>query len=394
MTGGLTSSVKVRRRLVIVFAGVEPVPVVLHCRRFKQEARKVAPLYGMKLAFDKSRVRSAKPGGVEVGEFVATASGDGWSTRSEIVIFGFGNINAHYAARPLAARLATGVFAQLDRILTGTLFRYLKANWRYGFFFLFPLVLLGAVTLPFAVLLAAAIQYLGAVHLVWALPLLVLLWWRSVVAVCARTHLPLVLDLWSFGYDYARGTRPEVHDMLGATISEAVERARNSDADEIVFTAHSLGAPPCIEAIASALRTNARPVLMTVGSALPAMALHPSARGLREAVRQVAETCPAWLDVQSLTDIMNFYRTHPTRSLGIEDRGNVHMMTVRFRNQLLPATYQAIKRDFFRVHRQFVLGVERPSPYSFHAILCGPERLEDIARRPGLNTDESRMRPR
>ena len=56
---------------------------------------------------------------------------------------------------------------------------------------------------------------------------------------------------------------------------------------------------------------------------------------------------------------------------------------MRFRNQLDPATYRAIKRDFFRVHRQFVFGVERRSHYAYHAILCGPEPFAEVARRGG-----------
>ena len=62
---------------------------------------------------------------------------------------------------------------------------------------------------------------------------------------------------------------------------------------------------------------------------------------------------------------------------------------MRFRNQLSDQTYRAIKRDFFRVHRQFVFGVERRSHYSYHAILCGPEPFAEVARHAGLSDDWS-----
>ena len=95
-----------------------------------------------------------------------------------------------------------------------------------------------------------------------------------------------------------------------------------------------------------------------------------------------------WLDVQSLTDILNFYGSEPAQAAHRPRPVPMQNTTkVRFRNQLGEATYRAIKRDFFRVHRQFVFGVERRSHYSYHAILLGPEPFAAVARRGGLADD-------
>ena len=93
--------------------------------------------------------------------------------------------------------------------------------------------------------------------------------------------------------------------------------------------------------------------------------------------------------MQSLTDILNFYGTRPAELLAGRSGPNQNTTRVRFRNQLDPATYRAIKRDFFRVHRQFVFGVERRSHYAYHAILCGPEPFAEVVRRGGLLDDWS-----
>ena len=81
----------------------------------------------------------------------------------------------------------------------------------------------------------------------------------------------------------------------------------------------------------------------------------------------------------------------PTRPNSSPDGRDPNQNTtrVRFRNQLEPATYRSIRRDFFRVHRQFVYGVERRSHYAYHAILCGPEPFAEVARRGGLLDDWS-----
>jgi hypothetical protein len=104
-------------------------------------------------------------------------------------------------------------------------------------------------------------------------------------------------------------------------------------------------------------------------------------------VGKVVEADLPWLDVQSLTDILNFYGTRPAELIAGRSGPNQNTTKVRFRHQLEPATYRAIKRDFFRVHRQFVYGVERRSHYAYHAILCGPEPFAEVARRGGLSED-------
>ena len=124
--------------------------------------------------------------------------------------------------------------------------------------------------------------------------------------------------------------------------------------------------------------------LLTVGSSLLKIALHPAARPLCAPLsKRSSRPIRPWLDVQSLTDILNFYGTKPAELLAGRSGPNQNTAKVRFRNQLEPATYRAIKRDFFRVHRQFVFGVERRSHYAYHAILCGPEPFAEVARRGG-----------
>jgi hypothetical protein len=42
---------------------------------------------------------------------------------------------------------------------------------------------------------------------------------------------------------------------------------------------------------------------------------------------------------------------------------------------LKPETYNGLKRDFFRVHRQFVMGNEQRYFYDYYMICCGPVSL-------------------
>ena len=377
-------------RLVLMFPGFEPIPVEAHCRRFTREAAKTAPVYGMTIEASAFAAEERSQTCIATGSFTVAAAGDGWSAATEVVIYGLGELNEDYAARNPVRRAIGGLAALVDFIASGTFFRYLSISWRYGFFFIFPLlVLIGAA-------LAARVAYLVGSALVDAAPALA--GWAA--ALCAfllvlvyaakRLHFLLVMDDWAFARDLARGRNPNLDRRLALLSADVRRRVGETAAGEIVFSAHSFGAVAAVIVLAEALDGHAAPArygLMTVGSSLLKIALHPAAKRLRGAVATIVRAGGPWLDVQSLTDILNFYGSKPAQLLAGAAGPDQTTTKVRFRSQLSDQTYRAIRRDFFRVHRQFVFGVERRSHYSYHAILCGPEPFAEVARHAGLSDD-------
>ncbi|MGH6860548.1 MAG: hypothetical protein ACRECY_09840, partial [Phyllobacterium sp.] len=162
--------------------------------------------------------------------------------------------------------------------------------------------------------------------------------------------------------------------------------SRPDGTSEIIVAAHSLGAICALPILDAAVRRNEgrRYGLLTVGSSLLKVAMHPAAGSLRKCVETVARGNTTWIDAQSLTDPMNFYKSDPIRDLDIDRCKSPVLVQVRFRHQLCDEAYKAIRRDFFRVHRQFVFGVEKRTHYSWHAILCGPQHFADVAAWGGL----------
>jgi hypothetical protein len=200
------------------------------------------------------------------------------------------------------------------------------------------------------------------------------------------------MDDWAFARDLARGSRPDIEARFALLSADVVRRVEASKAEEILFSGHSFGAIAAIMALADSLKATeatSRAGLLSVGSSLLKIALHPAAKRLGNAVKTIVVTDSSWLDVQSVTDILNFYGTNPAELIAGRSGPNQNTTKVRFRNQMEPANYRAIRRDFFRVHRQFVFAAERRSHYSYHAILCGPERFAEVVRRGGLSEDWS-----
>ena len=76
---------------------------------------------------------------------------------------------------------------------------------------------------------------------------------------------------------------------------------------------------------------------------------------------------------------MNFYKVDPVAVMGVSGKSPV-IRQVRIRAMLDAAAYRLIKRNFFRVHCQFVSGNNRRAAYDYFMLVCGPFRAEDQVR--------------
>jgi hypothetical protein len=369
----------VARRLALVFPGFEPIPVEAHCARFIREAKKNAPVFDMTV---ETSAPSFVKESVSTGAFTVRASGEGWRTDTEIVLYGLDDLNDAYAERGGVRRTIAGLAALADFVVTGTFFRFVRTSWRYGLFFLYPVALLLAALL-IGVLVVRFLPGDWEFRSVAGLIAFVLALWLA----SAKMHFLLMMDDWACARDIARGGRSDIGERIGHVATDIRRRIETSDTDEILLAAHSFGAITAILALESVLRNGQAPVeigLLTTGSSLLKVALHPAAAKLREAVAAVVASPATWVDVQSLTDPINFYGSDPKKALGIGAGRDPRIIRVRFRSQLGESTYRSIKYNFFRVHRQFVYASEKRTGYSFHAILCGPEPLSEIAANGGL----------
>lgn len=370
----------VARRLALVFPGFEPIPVEAHCARFIREAKKNAPVFDMEIAASEPDFAR---GNVSAAAFSVHAAGAGWHTDTQIVLYGLGDLNGAYARRGSVLRTLSGLAALADFVVTGTVFRFVATSWRYGLFFLYPVVLFLAALL-IGILAACFLPGDWEFRSVSGLVVFILALWLA----SAKMHFLLMMDDWACARDIARGGRSGIGERIGHVAADVRQRIEAADADEILLAAHSFGAITSILALESVLRQGQPPAatgLLTTGSSLLKAALHPAATKLRKAVAAVLGSAVTWIDVQSLTDPINFYGSDPKQALGIAAGKGPRIVHVRFRSQLRESTYRSIKYNFFRVHRQFVYASEKRTGYSFHAILCGPQRFSEIAANGGLS---------
>lgn len=377
---GANDRAVVTKRLVFHVGGYEPLaPDAMH-RRFVREIRRFEATWSASTSVSSADVHE------DGGAWRVVATAPNWRVETDYRLVRWDDIIEAAARQPMWRRVPLGLLAFLDFVAGGALWRYFRTNWRYALFFLYPyLLLLGFVVLAtLAGNLAAEATGSVVAGVAVGAPIFVgLLRWPG-----RRLYLPLMLDDWIFARTYVRRGHPLLDARLERAAHAVVAAARAGDADEIVIVGHSLGAVLAVDLVGRALKLEPAlgqggpPVaLLSVGSSIPKIGLHRAARRFHAALERVAQAPGVfWAEYQAITDVMNFYKTDPVAALGLKPAGKPVVRVVRISRMLDPAYYRRIKRDFFRLHRQFVSGNDRRAAYDYFMLLCGPIPVERQVR--------------
>lgn len=368
-----------RKRWVFHVPGYDPAPPAAVKQRFAREIRR----------FEKTwSVRASVSDGADDESWQVTASGPNWKVETQYRLVRWDDVIEAAAHKPVWTRIPQGLLAFLD-FAAGALPQYLRANWRYAGFFLYPLVMF-ALLVALAVLIgifAAGATSSSLLGIATAVAGFALLWrWPG-----RRLYLHLLFDDWIFSRDFVRHGDPAVEAKLGRAARELVEVARSGDADEIVVIGHSLGAVLAIELLDRALKLEPmlgqkglRIALISVGSSILKIGLHSAAKSFRAATERVA-SAPGifWGDYQAISDVMNFYKRDPLSAMGLPARGVPLVRMVRIRHMLDSAIYKRIRYRPLRMHLQFVSGNNLRNAYDYFMLVCGPLSAERQARGDG-----------
>jgi hypothetical protein len=201
-------------------------------------------------------------------------------------------------------------------------------------------------------------------------------------------------NCWPFLREFARGERTGFDRSLDILASRIVASARAGDADEILLIGHSAGAMLALTAMAKALERDpdvgrhGTPIsLVTVGSIMPALAMHPAAGALRRTVATIAtERSVLWTDCQSREDFMNFWEFDPVTGTGTEAgerRCNPQIWQVPVRKMIAPEVFARVRFNYWRMHYQYIMSNDRRAAYDYYMFLCGPAPFADWAAQDG-----------
>jgi hypothetical protein len=369
----------VKKRDVVFVCGYEISRPEGHHRRFAKEIPLFEAAWNVKAEQSPVEFDEAK----NVALWKLKTTGPNWQVDANYWMYWWGDIIAPDFEMSDWKRLKVGLAALFDFTFSGALIAYFRTNWRYALFFLYPYLLL--------VLAGVGGFYLSRWLIGDALPYAT---WIAlavgIVCVIVMLKLPpkpfyigYLLNDWHFAHELVHHRRKGMDERLDGFARELVNLSKTSTAEEIVVVGHSLGAVQAVDVVARAKKIDPEfgakgaPVrLLTIGSSLLKIGLHPKATQLREAVREVANDPNIyWAEFQAISDVVNFYKSNPVTDLDLPPAPSPIVQIVRVKFMLNPETYAGLKRDFFRVHRQFVMGNEQRYFYDYYMICCGPVSL-------------------
>jgi hypothetical protein len=398
---------RVGTRCVFFLGGYEPIPPQRQHERYIRELNRSARTWSAETEVGPLELA---PDG-RVAAWRISARGPNWSTQSEYRSLLWADMVTADFARPAWKRLLLGVGAFGEFILTGTALRYFAVNWRYGLFFIYPVLLLAAFAAA-GILGARALAALG-------LPAPALLGPLAAAAIFAVLMvwpgrfllLDYMMDDWIFAREFVHLSRPGLEERLDRFAQELAQVMRSGGHDEVIFAAHSLGCALKLAVVDRALKLvpdfgsrGEKLSLLSTGSSLLKIAFHPAGGWMRQAVARVsAHPAIFWIEYQSMADPISFYKVDPVAALKLPATGRPIIRRVHIRDMLEAATYRRFRANFFRLHRQLVMGSEKRYFYDYYMICCGPLRLETRVLKPetivarftadGAVTDAAPSRP-
>jgi hypothetical protein len=386
---------RVQHRHIIYVGGYDPRGLAQYYRMFRTELRKFARLYGVDAAI--GRPQSADNN--EMASWTIETKAADWQTRTDYDFLRFEDFIQRDLAQPIWRIVFHAIWIYLRLIVRGTAFRFFASSWRFATFITWPHIVLLAEALCVGAVAWAVekgLDALGVPHLfsiAVATAIFVALLGTILKTTEKRTYVLYLLADTIWTWQFSHRQRPDWDQRLDRFAGHLVKVASTNDAEEIVLVGHSSGSFLGVEILARALkldpalgRHGPRIVLLTIGANFPIVGYHAASTGFRDHLRRLAvEPEIAWIDCQARKDVMNFFQFDPLAAHGIDvgaAKRNPTIVPLRFREVILPEHYSAFRRQFFRMHFQFVMANEVPHAYDFFMIVCGPVPLTERMAAP------------
>ena len=372
----------IRRRHVFHLAGFDPTGGGWY-RIFKRELIKFARTWCVRSALSEPKQSSTTN---QSSSWTVTSNGPNWAVETTYEPLLWDDIVGVDFARSMPERIFRSMFALFEILRLGVLLRYFRANWQYGFFFLYPYLLMGLFAVVAAGLAGVAAHALGGA--VWIrVPLVIVIGATAFLGLLRwpGKHWRVLqgLDDWIFSLEYVHGRRPDLDARLDQFADRLIASTRDSSLDEIVLVGHSIGATLVLEVVMRALvrdrdfaRRGPAVCLLTVGSTIAKFTLHPAGERFRShAARIINERSIAWAEYHARSDAISFYKFDPvrlTRFYGDNVSGKPVFRRVYLQSMLEPKTYWRNRLRFMRLHYQFLMANERRTTYDYFMMVCGP----------------------
>ncbi len=376
----------VRRRHVIFVEGFDPRGAEGYFDLFRRTCEQFRRLWPITAELRPLQIDSA-----DFAHWDVKMRGAGWQTEVRYEFMRLERFMRSDMAKPTASFLLWGLAWFFGDLLSGAEMRVFRASWRFGLHLLyFQLLLLGWLAIPVAIALlgeAAVVRYFDTATLAALASLAALVLACSVLRPLAeRLGATQIGSCWLVLRGFGRGRPTWLDHAVEAGARRVRDVQKGGDTDEIVIVGHSSGSVIASAILARALELDqgcgrSRLALLTLGSVMSGVTLHPAAQRMREIVERLATAqAVAWIDCQSRKDVMGFTNFDPAsgvRAPAGTQRPNPQLWQIRFKEMIAPENYRRFRRNFLRVHYQYLMAGDRPAPYDYILLVAGPAPIAE-----------------
>lgn len=382
----------IRKRHVIYVEGYDPQGAEGYYGLFQRSLKRFLTIWPLRVQVSGLAIDSD-----DFAHWDIEAAGPNWQVSTRYDFLRQEQMIRANMAQPMWRQVPRALRWAASYLLTGTLFRVFRADYRYGLalvhFQMLLIYWLGLSALGGWFAAVAATRMLAAPDALGAAvgALAAAGCFALLRPIADRWFVVQINSHWPFLVEFGRG-EPSCFDRpIEAGARRLVEIARAGAVDEILVVGHSGGGVTAPAVVARALeldpdvgRRGPRLVLLTPGSLMPGIGLHGSAVKVRAIIERIAiEPSLLWIDVQARKDALNFFGFDPVSGLGIDvgaRRCNPLIWRVRFRDMLAPEFYGRLRFNLFRMHYQFIMANDRRAPYDYLMLVMGPVPVEQWAR--------------
>ncbi|HEY6917698.1 MAG TPA: hypothetical protein VI412_00450 [Tabrizicola sp.] len=370
----------VYRRHVLYIPGYDPFPPRRYRELYRSEGAAQAAISGYELTL---KSRAGETYGWQVQSRV-----EGRDVETEVEVLVWSDLVKGSMARGIAGTYLLLVRTAWVYIASGALFRLIRLRKGPMIAALYPAVLLvlqlvlGLVAAGLVVWLApwGGIDWLLGGGVVWA----VLAGFRRL-----DRRLYVYYLMHDFAFTAAEGgVYPHSLETRMAAFRARIRAALASDAKEVLVVGHSSGVHIGVSVLADLIREGvpAGPSLsfLSLGQAVPMASFLPGAQRLRADLRYLSEREEVtWVDVTAPSDGCSFALCDPVAVSGMATPAQRWPLVISaaFSQTLSAGRWKVLKRQFFRLHFQYMCAFDRPGDYDYFLITAGPMSLRKRFRR-------------
>lgn len=201
-----------------------------------------------------------------------------------------------------------------------------------------------------------------------------------------------LLRIYAFTSQWAQGNIPNMEERMDAFADRINTVLAENNHHEVLVIGHSVGAILAVPVVARALAKappNRTLTLLTLGECIPLLSFSPSAHKYREELASMAHTPRLfWADFTSPIDGACFPLVNPVSVSGIILKPNTGplILSTRFHTLFEQKNYQTIRRNWYRIHFQYLMATDFSGLFDFFAITAGFENLAKRIERHNVTT--------